>query len=129
MRRPIQTLCVAAAICALGCREAEAISNYSEWSKLDTAERAAYALALWEGQFVIFRDLYSEAHAVGLNRCGQEIRITNQLIARAISTFYEKDVGNWDKPPLLAFNEEFTRGLCKKQINEERSKRGIALVP
>ena len=99
------------------------VSNFSDWKQKSPFAQSQYAMGLLDGQLTpSIEDKSAIAASMGLNLCAYELGLTGEMIAEAITKYYETHTSMWGAPPVVGFHEEIMSGACLRHINTERAK-------
>ena len=118
---------VACAVSALsGMPAAAQYITGKDWRDFSPEERATYATGLFDAMLLTGGAVDDEAIAEGLSHCAIKLRVSSFALAEAIDDFYAADPTNWEQPPLVAFHQQVTHGICLEHVNEARRERKLS---
>ena len=102
------------------------VNNAEQWSKLNPAERAAYAQGVNDTvNFVYLNDdLATGIIKAARTRCLIQTKMAPNLLSDVITTAYDKTPQLRNQPPMVVYLSRLTE-ICRPVINEERARFGL----
>jgi len=99
------------------------VTNYSDWKQKSPFAQSQYAMGLLDGQMLTNAgDKIAIARSDGLDKCAYALGLTGEMIAEAITRYYQDHTDIWGASPMVPFQIVIVKGACLEYVNTERAK-------
>ena len=96
------------------------VPNYSAWKKLPPRGQQMYAAGIFDSFSMAGMSDDELAITFGINQCAGDLSLSGDMLAEAITGYYEAHPDQWDKSPAMAFHGAVVMSICLKQVNQMR---------
>ena len=104
-------------------------TNYSGWKSLSQNKKVGYVMGVIDYYFLLFVDdvnNYNKRAAIdGIEDCLDELKITDHMLAEAVTKHYENNLDHWENGPAMVLHG-VVRSICLKFINKQRIQLGLS---
>ncbi|MCA3572752.1 MAG: hypothetical protein IOC86_02475 [Aestuariivirga sp.] len=127
MKYCLRAICLIMAMVAASLEASAAfVSGYADWKKMSEVQKRAYVRGLVDGMMVVeIGNDSSRANIAGFMDCADQLNLTDEMMAEAISEYYKARPQSWKFPPYGPFHESIMKGACLDFINSSRRKLGL----